>query len=191
MAVPRPLLLALVGMVLLSAVFLGTRSMRGQTSASHPSVPATQRHERKPAAKPHVAAPPARPAPKAHAGAPARSSRTRARPARRASAAPTGKPALMAKAIARGNVVVLFLFQPGGGDDLRVAQSVAALRGERGVAVLSDTIEHIGGYGTMVGDLGVSEAPAIVIVDRHRRAHLLEGYVDPETLTQEVADIRR
>src|SRR4051812_29542205 len=191
MAVPRPLLLALVGMVLLSAVFLATRSMRGQTSASRPSIPATQRHERKPAGKAHAAARPGSPASKAHAGPPAQSSRTRASLARSGVGAPTGKPALMAKAIGRGRVVALFLFQPGGGDELRVARSVAGWRGERGVAVLSDTIQHIGRYGAMVGELGVSETPAIVIVDRRRRAHVIEGYVDSQTLAQEVADIRR
>ena len=102
-----------------------------------------------------------------------------------------GRPAAMARAVARGRLVVLFLFQAGAGDDAQVARSVAALRGQRGLAVLTDDIRHIGRYGAMVGDLGISQAPAIVIIDRHRRAHLVEGYVDPETLAQEVADIRR
>src|SRR5436309_15570934 len=115
MAVPRPLLLALVGVVLLSAVFLATRSMHGQTSASHPAVPATQPHVRKPPVKSHAAARPASPAPKAHARAPAHPQRTRAHAPRRTVRPPTGKPAVMARAIARGQVVALILFHPGGG----------------------------------------------------------------------------
>ena len=39
-------------------------------------------------------------------------------------------------------------------------------------------------------DLGVSQTPSIVIIDRRGKARLIEGYVDSDTLTQAVADAR-
>jgi hypothetical protein len=86
--------------------------------------------------------------------------------------------------------VVLAFFQPGA-DDRETARSVAALRRGSKVSVFTDRIDNVGRYGPIVGAVGVSQAPALVIVDRTRKAHLIEGYVDAETLAQEVADVRR
>jgi protein-disulfide isomerase len=41
-----------------------------------------------------------------------------------------------------------------------------------------------------VQDLGVSETPSVVIIDRKGKARLIEGYVDATTLTQAVSDAR-
>jgi hypothetical protein len=180
MAVPRPILLAVLGLFLLSATFLATRNAREQgsdsgTQAAQPS-PAKQSHAAKPAAKPAQ-----KPAHKKDQAT------QQARPARRHS--PLSKPAAVARAIGNGRLVVLGFFQPGA-DDRADKAAVAAVKG-RGVAVFSDSIDHIGRYGPVVGALGIHQAPAIVIVDSQRHARLIEGYVDPESLTQEVADARR
>ena len=42
----------------------------------------------------------------------------------------------------------------------------------------------------MVSDLGVTQAPAVVIVGKDRKARLLEGYIDPVSLRQQVKDGR-
>jgi hypothetical protein len=95
------------------------------------------------------------------------------------------------RAIDRKRVVVLALFQRGA-DDRATARAVASLRHHaKGVAVFTDKIDHVARYGPIVSALGVSQAPAVVIVDRGRRAHLIEGYIDAQTLAQEVADVRR
>jgi hypothetical protein len=183
MAVPRPVLLALIGVVLLSATFLATRNARDHGD-NDSSAPAAQQQAVAPAPKPSAEKTvKQRPAEK-----PVQRARgERARPAKRG----TSKPAAVARAIAAKRVVVLAFFQPGA-DDRETAKSVAALkrRGMR-VSVFTDKIDNVGRYGPIVGAVGVNQAPAVVIVDRDRKAHLIQGYVDPETLAQEVADVRR
>jgi hypothetical protein len=96
--------------------------------------------------------------------------------------------AAVERAIARHRTVVLFLYQPGAADDEKTAEAVRSLRRHSKAKVFSDTVSHVGRYGPIVGTAGVTQAPSVVIVDKKRRAHLVEGYVDPETLAQEVAD---
>ena len=169
MAVSRPLLLVLIGALLVGVTFTATRSAR--ESAGDGDAP-TGKQAR--SVKPPERAKPTRK--HAAAGHPR--------------ATPRGKPAALGRALSRGRTVVLFFFQPGSLDDEATAAAVARARGTRGVTVVSDRIRNVGRYGPIVGSLGVSQAPAIVIVDRRRQARLVEGFVDPQTLAQGIADIR-
>ncbi|MEA2178630.1 MAG: hypothetical protein QOG77_1927, partial [Solirubrobacteraceae bacterium] len=45
-------------------------------------------------------------------------------------------------------------------------------------------------YGRLLENLGVSQAPAIVVIGRSGKARLVEGYVDGPSLAQVVADAR-
>ncbi len=110
--------------------------------------------------------------------------------ARRDASRPKGVPPEVRRAIRARKRVVLFFFKPGSADDRATARGVAALRGERGVAVFSDPIARLGRYRSLIGDLGISQAPAVVIVGRDRQARVVEGYVDPASLAQDVADTR-
>ena len=56
--------------------------------------------------------------------------------------------------------------------------------------VLTDDVAAVERYGKLVEDLGVSQTPSIVIIDRSGHARLLEGFTDADTLTQAVADAR-
>jgi hypothetical protein len=179
MAVPRPLLLALLGVVLLSATFFATRNARERTDSAKP---AAEQQQAPKAANPHKSAS----ASQARSGA-AKSAPSAARPAHRSSG--VAKAAAVSRAIAHRRMVVLAFFQPGA-DDRASAAAVSALRGTHGVAVFTDRIGHVGRYGPLVQGIGIDQAPAIVIVDRDRRARLIQGYVDPETLAQEVSDAR-
>jgi len=205
-------LLALIGAVLGLAAFYATTGAReaadGPTSAPAPAaeqkgvarkaagekgakgtgrtpaIPA-----RPPALKarlgPQPPAPPAkaRPAPKLTAPG------AKARPKPRATAA-AGAPAKVMRALARRRTLVLFFYQRGSADDAATARAVSSVRGRAGVAVFSAPISRLADYRGVIGGAGVSQAPALVIVDRKRRARLLEGFVDKETLAQEVADSR-
>jgi hypothetical protein len=182
MAVPRPLLLALLGVILLAATFSATRASR-EDSASSKSTNQTQ--PAKP--KKQAAQAPAAHAATSHRGAAAKAHA--ARSARQEHARPLAKPAAVAHAVSRGRVVVLAFFQPGA-DDRASAAAVAALRGRHMAVVVTDRIGNVAHYGPLVEGIGIDQAPAIVIVDRQRRARLIEGYVDPETLAQEVSDVR-
>ena len=202
MAVPRPLLLALLGMVLLAVTFLATRNAREQ-AADTPSQPATQQvaaPEKDPGtgerSKPRVDKSRSGGSDAGDKSAPAkpRADKTRPRPEKpapsRRPAKRTEVPAAVRRAMARGRMVVLFLYQRGASDDRRVAQSVASLRGRTKAAVFSDRIANLARYGQIATSVGVTRAPSIVIIGKGRRGRLIEGYVDPNTLAQRVADAR-
>lgn len=166
-------MLALVGAIVAVAGFLATQGAREQASVSDPvpKVPADK--PAKPAAKP------AKPAPTPAAAA---------KPAR--AAAPAGLPAPVARAVRAKDVTVIFFRQAGGVDDAATARAVAAQRGRKGVAVFSANIKDLNRYRAVVGGLGLSQAPAVVILGKGRTARVLEGFIDPQTLAQEVADSR-
>src|SRR4051812_21536620 len=195
MAVPRPLLLAVLGLLLVSATFMATRNAHTATESSHPAAHATvakpapkpkpaAKADPKPAAKAHP--PTAKPAEK-HATSSV-SDKHQARPVHRAA---VSKPAAVKQAINGGHVVVLAFFQRRGADDRATRQAVADVRHRHLARVFMDSIDHIGRYGTVVGSLGIHQAPAVVIVDAKRHARLVEGYVDSESLAQEVSDARK
>lgn len=198
MAVSRPFLLALLGAVLVAAVFLVTM---GRGSAGDPGSPASPPAEE--AAKPPkpAATPAAKPAAKAKSQAVAAASpatATQGKPAAQAKAKAkekdsqsgrAGLPPDVARALAKKRTVVLFFRQQGSADDDATARAVASLRGRRGVAVFSAPISRLADYRAITDRVGVSQAPSVVIVGR-KGARLVEGFVDRETLAQEVADSR-
>ncbi len=95
------------------------------------------------------------------------------------------------RAVAQSRKVVIFFENPRGLDDRAVASSVRALdRNTKRVVVLTDHVQNVDNYGSLVEDLGVNQAPSIVVIDRGGEARLIEGYVDAETLAQVVADAR-
>jgi hypothetical protein len=95
------------------------------------------------------------------------------------------------RAVADHRKVVIFFGTPRGADDRAVASAVRALdRGTRDVVVLTDHVGNVDKYGSMVEDLGVTQTPAVVVVDRRGSARLLEGYIDAASLVQVVADAR-
>jgi hypothetical protein len=109
---------------------------------------------------------------------------------RRARVERLGMPIPVARALDARKTVVLFFRGSGSADERATARAVAGLRGDRGVVVFSDRIGRLGRYRAVVGELGISQAPAVVIVDRGRSARVVQGYVDPATLAQDVADSR-
>lgn len=186
MAVSRPVLLALIGAVLAAAAFYATMGARqaGDEAASAPA-PATE----KKGSAPKAAARKGSKAQGRSLAAPARPPAARAKPEPKV-VAPTGVPADVTRALARKRTVVLFFYQRGSADDDATADAVSSVRGHAGVAVFSAPISRLADYRGVTGGAGVSQAPAIVIVGRNRGARLIEGFVDRETLVQEVADSR-
>ena len=179
MAVSRPVLLALVGAVLVAALFLATIGGRARTDDSVQPPAATA--EKGPTA--------AGPAATAKGRAPAATPATKAGEKRKV-AAPAGVPAAVLRALARKRTVVLFFHQRGSADDDATARAVASLRARRGLAVFSAPISRLADYRAITDQAGVSQAPAVVVVGRSGRARLIEGFVDRDSLAQEVADAR-
>jgi hypothetical protein len=177
MAISRPILIALVAAVLALVGFYATQGSRDSADTVAPVIPA----EPVPTAQKdgngrEAAARKANPA-----KAPAR---------RRARAERIGMPLSVARALRARNTVVLYFRGSPSADDRATARAVAGLRGQRGVTVVADRIGRLGRYRAVVGDLGIAQAPAVVIVGRGRSARVVEGYIDPTTLAQDVADAR-
>ncbi len=102
----------------------------------------------------------------------------------------TNNPRKVALAVRKHQKVVIFFRNPRGLDDQATSEAVHALRSRTNAKVFVDDIRSVDRFGSIVQDVGVDQAPSIVILDRRGRAHLTEGYVDAAVLAQEVADVR-
>jgi chemotaxis protein histidine kinase CheA len=199
MAISRPLLIALAVAVLALAGFYATQGARNASESDSANVAAPVTPE--PAPEPQAVetrqqadASTAQTKPDAN-GAKAKADkaeppRSDARAKRdRAKRAVSG-PAAARRAIRANKTVVLFFHGPESADETATAKAVAGLEGKRGVAVMKVPIERLNAYRDLIGQLGIAQAPAVVIVGRDRAARVIEGYIDPPTLAQDVADAR-
>ena len=199
MTLPRPVLIALLGLALCAAAFLATRSANdtGSVVTSTPPAPAPTQ-----ATKPAQPATPAR-KPSTHKGSPAHAKpakpadkpataqkpATPAKPASPSSDAEKVLPAI--KALGRGDVVIFFFTRPGPADDTGTREAVRSLSHEKGVSVFTAGLHDLEVYRPVLSGAGVSQVPAVVVVRAGKKARLLQGFVDVATLRQTVADARR
>lgn len=183
--ISRPILIALVLSVVAAVGFYATQGGDDATEAAAPVIPTT-------AATDVGAEPPAggdeAPGPRQHASADDDEQPS----ARKRPDGPSGSgiPAPVRRALGARKLVVLFFYERRAADDRATARAVAALRGQPNVAVFTDPIARIARYRGLIGELGISQAPAVVILGRGRTARVIEGYIDPATLAQDVADAR-
>ena len=196
MALPRSALLGILGVVLILATFVATHHVgKKDDSASTPPVQQTSAPKKAPPA-------PAKPAATASHGGrnvarhtvavKAKSTPAKPKPAQAKTGSSVGFPLKVAQAFAGHRVVVLY-FGAKGADDTLTAASVRELKASAGsgVTVLMDKLSNLADYRRVVEGLDVSQAPSIVIVDRDRKARLLEGFIDAGSLRQAVADVAR
>jgi hypothetical protein len=205
MALPRPALLGILGALLIAATFFvmhrGGNSGSSQTptpapahlTAPKPAQAQAQHAGSKPAK--HAAAAPAKPV--KHAATKHTAAKKSAPvkvnvPASQEAGASVGLPLKVAQAFAKKQVVVLY-FGATGADDTLTADSVRTLKASagHGVAVFMDKLSNLANYRRVVEGLDVSQAPSIVIVDRAKKAQVLEGFIDAGSLRQDVADVAR
>lgn len=99
-------------------------------------------------------------------------------------------PGRAARAVADGKKVVILFHHPDGLDDREMRKVMRQLDARTRALVLIDHVDAVDRYGKMVEDLGISQTPAVVLIDRAGTARLIEGYVDTDTLAQAVADAR-
>jgi hypothetical protein len=196
MAVPRPVLIAILGMGLILAALLATRTAgQGGEAEVSPATPA-KKSAAVPAPKPETtkgssAADSER--------APGASRQEERQPA--PNAGDEAKPETQdttpmlpaARALANDKVVVLFISRGGAADDTATRAAVQSLDeafGDR-IAVFTDGIQNLPAYQPLLAGVGVSQVPSVVIVRPERRARLIEGYVDEASLRQHVTDALR
>jgi hypothetical protein len=99
-------------------------------------------------------------------------------------------PRAAADALASGKVVVLLFTEKNAADDQATARHFSSLSQlGNGVRTFRAGISDVGRYAGIVAELGVSQAPSIVIVRPDLRAvPPIEGYVDSQYLLQRVKD---
>jgi hypothetical protein len=116
---------------------------------------------------------------------------TPSKPAQPKVVASAGLPRDVARALDNGKVVVLFFYEPAGADDQATRAAVRSARRVKpaSVRVFQDVVANISDYRRVVGSLGISQTPAMVIVDRDRNAQIYEGYLDDGTIRQSVRDV--
>ena len=203
MALPRPALLGILGALLIAVTFLvmhhgGSSSSPSApvTAPAHVAAPKPAKVKHAASTKPvkHAAAAPAKPVKHAvkHTAAKKSAPVKVNAPAGQEAGASVGLPLKVAQAFAKKQVVVLY-FGGRGTDDALTAASVRSLRASagHGVAVFMDKLSNLANYRRVVEGLDVSQAPSIVLVDRHKQAQVLEGFIDAGSLRQDVADVAR
>jgi hypothetical protein len=198
MAVPRPVLLALLGFALIVSALLATRGVGGSETVTAPTTPANKPqpvHAPVPAAKPkvHKSTPAKRHATKQHHAA-------KPQPVKKSAGAvaitklPAGvSPRILplVRALGQDQVVVLFFSQSGSADDSATRDAVRGVKGMKRVAVFNAGIDQLAMYRPILANVGVSQVPAVVVVRPGRKAQLLEGFIDKGSLRQAVADALR
>jgi hypothetical protein len=186
---PRPALIAAVGLLVLAITFFVTKAAdnSGSVAAPAPSAPAKTKST---ATKTTATAKSA--TAKSAAAKPAKS----AQPKQPGVAPGPGLPSNVARALNAQKVVVLFFYNPAASDDQATKTAVKAVRSAarpaaRGaVSLFQDKVARISDYRRVVGSLGISQSPAMVVIDRSRKAQLLQGYLDAGTIKQTVRDAR-
>jgi hypothetical protein len=200
MALPRPVLLALLGIALIASALLATRGAsdpNGAVTAAPAPAPApapAKLDAVKPTPAPAKKATPAKA--QKHAAAPAaKVAKPALKPAPvKPKPAETGIPAKLTpvvRALARGDAVVLFLTRSGAADDAATRKAVASVKGMRHVSVVQAGLDDLVDYRSVLSGAGVSQVPAVVIVRTGHKATLIEGFVDGKTLRQNIADALR
>ena len=95
------------------------------------------------------------------------------------------------RAVEQHKRVVVFFRNPKALDDDATADSVKYLKSHtKKLVVFTDDAANTKSYGRLVENLGVTQAPAIVYINRRGTASLVEGYVDGPSLAQVIADAR-
>jgi hypothetical protein len=88
--------------------------------------------------------------------------------------------------------LVLFFTRPGAADDTGARSAVRKLHGIDGVKVYSPNFDDLSEYRPVLAGVGVSQVPSIVIVKPGKKAvQVVEGYVDAKSLRQQVTDATR
>jgi hypothetical protein len=172
---PRPAIIAALGALILAVTFAVTKAGDSASTVSAPSSSA-----------PAATDTGTKTTPTATTAAPAK-------PKEPALKAGSGLPAPVAKALNEHKVVVLFFYEPAASDDQATRGAVRAVRAGAGAAagrvrLFQDTVARISDYSRIVGTLGISQSPAMVVIDRNRKAELFQGYLDSGTIKQTVRD---
>jgi len=108
-------------------------------------------------------------------------------------------PKVIVKALDKRQVFVVGVFDTKEKRWARMARDDRAVRSElsktnryKGAVVASSsTLGELSSLNAVIGDLGVTQTPSVVVVDRNRKAVVLTGFVERNAINQAIADARR
>jgi hypothetical protein len=177
--VPRPVLLALVGVVLLGGLLMFTR--RG---AESPAVPAPSQTSQ--------TSSPAADTPQAPAQQQAPQQKSAAPSPDKGEPGGSGLPTRVAKALDAKKTVVVLFWTKGGIEDRSVKNSVDRLPRRGGkTAAFTDKVSNLSRYTRITAAASVNQTPSMVIVNPKGQAEVLNGYYDFQTIRQFVRNASR
>lgn len=201
MAVPRPVLIAILGLALCVTALIAVHGVGTEEDTVAPALPAAPATTAKPTTQSSGTKPST--TTKDNSGTSAKETgKVEAKPVQQAGEQ-VAKPAVKQSAKERTlaavkqdleageKVVVLFFTRPGAADDTGARSAVRKLRGIDGVKVYSPNFDDLSEYRPVLAGVGVSQVPSIVIVEPGKKAQLVEGYVDAKSLRQQVQDAAR
>jgi hypothetical protein len=77
-------------------------------------------------------------------------------------------------------------------DDRQVRRELAKTNRYDGTVVATTTsLGKLSRFNAVIGDIGVTQTPSVVVVDRNRKAVVLTGFVERNAINQAIADARR
>jgi hypothetical protein len=160
-------------------------------SATPAAVPASAQVTKKPAVTAKAKAPGARGAAAAKPGTKAATAKAAAAAKAKTAAAVDPSARLLAY-LAKGKTLVI-LFEGKGADDKAARRAVhrTAKADPKHVVSAYIPITDVGKYEAITSDVQVLAAPSILIIGTDRKATLLGGYVDVQSVRQAVGDARR
>jgi hypothetical protein len=177
--VPRPVLVALAGAVLVGGLFVFSR--RGAEST--PAVPAPSQTSQPSSPQADTPQAPAQQQAPQKSAAPSPDKRE---------AGGRGLPSRVAKALEAKRTVVVLFWSKGGIEDRSVKSSVDRLPRRKGrTAVFTDKVSNLSRYTRITSAASVNQTPALVIVNPKGQAEVLNGYYDFQTIRQFVRNAGR
>jgi hypothetical protein len=186
MAVPRPVLIALLGLALCAAAFMVKRGAREPGGEAVTATPAQITHKAAPVT--HKAAKPATKASTPKAVKPQVKQPAAVKPA-------LGRAEVIAlevrAALKEHKAVVFFFTRAGAADDTGAREAIKAIQGNRRVLVVRAGLNDLSTFRPVLSGAGVSQVPAVVVAHAGKPARLIQGFVDSGTLRQTVADSLR
>jgi hypothetical protein len=186
-SLPRPLLIALVGIVAVAGIFVMTRgNSGGEAEPAAPPSPGPAPQASTPP-KTSAATPGSATKPSTTQGSPSNATPAPARPAVGAKARTLPQP--VKHALDAHKIVVLLFWSPRGTDDRNVKSAVDSLSRRGGdVAVFTDRSKNMARYAKITAAADVEQTPTLIVVNRKGVARRATGYLDSETVDQYVVD---
>jgi hypothetical protein len=165
-ALPRPVLLGIVGVVLVGGFFFVTH----KPSTTSTSTPA-------PATTPD----------------PGQVAQQKPGTSNQSQTGPSGKglPVRVQRALDAHKVVVILFWNRRGVDDRSVKASIDSLPKHKNVAVFADGVKHLSHYTRITAAASIATTPSLVVVNRKGQAEVIAGYLDRQTIGQYILNALR